>query len=259
MMNLKRVSRYANKKTPDIKINEEVGWFRHDVVSLLEGQDNIGIELGVARGTYAKRMVDSHKFKRFYGVDAYGDTHDTAEYCDALKHIGFHNPQYCLLRMDFDSALGLFDDNYFDFIYVDGFAHTGEEGGKTLVDWVKKLKIGGVFAGDDYHQDWPLVKWAVNDFSKKLDVELHVTTETEDEDFSKYPTWFIRKTSENEVEVDSVLYQIAMKEKKRISNYYSRGFLRSARRNFERFVGRLLGLLGIKTLVFKLLRSIGYY
>jgi len=259
-MNLKRVFTDAIKKTPDIKINEAVGWFRHDVVKLLEGTNNIGIELGVAKGIYAKRMIDSNKFQRFYGVDAYGDTHDTEEYCAALKHIGFQDPRYCLLRMDFDSAVGLFDDNHFDFIYVDGFAHTGEEGGKTLVDWVKKLKIGGVLAGDDYHNDWPLVKWAVNDFAKKLDVALSVTKQIEDGDYSKYPTWFIRKTSEKAVEVDRVLYQIAMKEKKRIhKKHYSTGGLQMARRKIETLVAKALSLLGIKTFIVKLLRSIGYF
>lgn len=44
------------------------------------------------------------------------------------------------------------------FIYVDGYAHTGEDRGKTLFDWYPKLKIGGLMAGDDYHDDWPLVK-----------------------------------------------------------------------------------------------------
>ena len=86
----------------------------------------------------------------------------------ALKYIGIENTTYSLLRMDFDDALLLFEDNYFDFIYVDGFAHTGEEGGKTLIDWIKKLKVGGYLAGDDYHNDWPLVVWAVNDLAKKL-------------------------------------------------------------------------------------------
>ncbi|MGB1932958.1 MAG: class I SAM-dependent methyltransferase [Candidatus Puniceispirillaceae bacterium] len=260
MMNSKSVCKYATKRTPDIEINEAVGWNRHDVVNLLEGSENIGIELGVAKGVYAQRMVNSGKFQRFYGVDVYGDTHDTAEYCAALKRIGFQNPGYCLLRMDFDSALGLFEDSYFDFIYIDGFAHTGEEGGKTLVDWVKKLKIGGVLAGDDYHYDWPLVKWAVNDFAAKLGTDLNVTTELEDVDYSRYPTWFIRKKSETKVEVDRALYKIAMKEKKRIhQKYYSNSRFRAFKRKIERLVGKALNLLGIKPLIQRFLREIGYF
>ena len=43
--------------------------------------------------------------------------------------------------MTFDDAIDLFEDQFFDFIYIDGFAHTGEEGGETLIKWYRKLKV----------------------------------------------------------------------------------------------------------------------
>ena len=208
----------ARKKTPPATIKKENGWLRHDVVKKLKGASNIGIELGVAQGVFSKRMMGSGKFQRFYGVDLYGTgQHNTQEYCATLKYVGFDDPRYCLLRMDFDSALNLFEDNYFDFIYVDGFAHTGEEGGKTLIDWIKKLKVGGVFAGDDYHSDWPLVVWAVNDLARQLDVKISVTQGQEDSAYSKYPTWFFRKENNpEELVVDPLLYKLGIREDKRL-------------------------------------------
>jgi hypothetical protein len=62
------------------------------------------------------------------------------EYIKTLKSIGLEK-NYVLLRMSFDEAAELFDDEFFDFIYFDGYAHTGEEGGKTFSDWYQKLKI----------------------------------------------------------------------------------------------------------------------
>ena len=59
MMNLNSVVKYARLNTPAVKVINKEGWFRHDIASLLDGTKNIGIELGVARGIYAKRMVDS--------------------------------------------------------------------------------------------------------------------------------------------------------------------------------------------------------
>jgi SAM-dependent methyltransferase len=203
---------------PKVKVVQKNGWHRHDIVKQLHGSKNIGIELGVATGIYAKRMIESNKFQRFYGVDVYGDTHDTEEYLAALKYIGHQNPIYSLLRMDFDNALDLFDDNYFDFIYIDGYAHTGEEGGRAIVEWMKKLKHGGILAGDDYHNDWPLVKWAVNDIVKQLDTELYVTTEVEKTGYCHYPSWFICKNNDIELQVNPDLYHIAMTEKIRIHN-----------------------------------------
>jgi len=217
MMNTNTVARFARSNTPSVRISNQDGWLRHDVTKLLNGNENIGIELGVASGIYARRMLESNKFKRFYGVDIYGDIHDINEYCQALKYIGFNDPRYSLLRMDFDYARSLFEDEYFDFIYIDGYAHTGEEGGKTLQQWYEKLKIGGVFAGDDYHEEWPLVKWAVNDFVLQIGAKLHVTTGKEDADYSMYPTWFIIKDSNSiKPKLNQKLYKVAMSEKKRI-------------------------------------------
>jgi len=242
MMNLQSVVRFAQSNTPDVKIRDKDGWLRHDITSLLSGDKNIGIELGVAKGIYARRMIESNKFKRFYGVDIYGDTHDTKEYCIALNYIGFKDPRYCLLRMDFDSAASLFEENYFDFIYVDGFAHTGEEGGKNLQDWYDKLKVGGVLAGDDYHDDWPLVKWAVNDFVLQIGAELNVTTGKEDADYSKYPTWFIVKR-DNDIKpvLNPKLYRVAMNEKKRIHHLRV-----GKRRHLIRIAGKILNTFGLK-------------
>ena len=166
---------------------------RHDITNHLK-QNSVGIELGVAKGIYSFRMVNgSHKFRWYYGVDMYADdNHDTEQYKEALKLVGLESP-YTLLRMTFDEALDLFEDEYFDFIYVDGFAHTGEEGGKTFDNWWPKLKKGGMFAGDDYHERWPLVVENVNKFCKKKGLEPTVTTMVEDKEYCYYPTWFVFK------------------------------------------------------------------
>lgn len=247
-MNKNLIFKIAKKNTPLIKIIGKEGWKRYDVLSLLTGNKNIGIELGVAQGFYSKKCVESNKFKKFFGVDIYGDIHDTNEYISALKNIGFENQSYSLLRMNFDSALSMFNDNYFDFIYVDGFAHTGEEGGKTLVDWVKKLKVGGIMAGDDYHQDWPLVVWAVNDIAQKLDVEVSITLETENEIYSKYPTWYFKKKNNLSPSLDPLLYKLGMQEKKRI-NFYRVGAYAKTRR----VIVNILDILKIKGFIKNLL------
>lgn len=182
----------ARREMPAVAAVVEKNTQRHHVIELLSGYDNLGIELGVAQGVFAERMVRSRKFREFFGVDVYGDIHNTAEYKAALQRVGLCS-RYKLLRMTFDEAVDLFDDQFFDFIYVDGFAHTGEEGGETLIKWYQKLKIGGVMAGDDYHDDWPLVQWAVNHFVTQLGVPLHLTDQVEETQYCRYPSWFFRK------------------------------------------------------------------
>ena len=125
-------------------------------------------------------------------MDLYLGVHDTEEYKNAVRRIGPSNP-YHLLRMSFDDALDLFEDDYFDFIYIDGFAHSGEEGGRTIIGWYQKLKVGGVIARDDYHSDWPLVMWTVNHFVQSVDCQLFTTEIVEDDPYCQYPSSFMVK------------------------------------------------------------------
>lgn len=178
---------------PQVQVRVATGSYRWNVIDGLTGHANRGIELGVAAGSYSRRMVDSGRFARFWGVDSYSDTHNTAQYIEALRHVGLEAP-YTLLRMTFAEAPDLFPDNFFDFIYVDGYAHTGEEGGRTMIDWYAKLRVGGIMAGDDYSpKKWPLVVWGVNHFVQQLDVPLNVTDQVMDETYNRFPSWFFEK------------------------------------------------------------------
>lgn len=168
---------------------------RFDVVKLLgPGNDYIGIELGVAAGDFSAKMISSGKFCSFWGVDMYADTHDTDQYKQALLKVGIEE-NYKLLRMTFNDALDLFPDEFFDFIYLDGYAGNGFEGGRTLRAWSSKVKVGGLIAGDDYHTDCPLLQKIVNEFVQQNAFELYVTDGAFDfSSYGHYPSWVVVKS-----------------------------------------------------------------
>lgn len=172
------------------------GWTRHDVLRLLDGRTGlVGVELGVAAGGFSARMVASGQFATFFGVDMYADTHDVAQYKQALRRVGMIGP-YKLLRMTFAEALDLFEDESLDFIYIDGYAHTGQEGGETIWDWARKVRVGGVIAGDDYHPDWPLVVQAVDAFARETGFDLcRTTVQGDGADYDGHPSWAMVKTA----------------------------------------------------------------
>ncbi|MCY4137877.1 MAG: class I SAM-dependent methyltransferase [Rhodobacteraceae bacterium] len=173
------------------------GYSRFDLIKLLgDRSDCIGIELGVAAGEYSAEMVRSGKFREFWGVDMYADTHNTAQYIEALKNVGLeHN--YRLIRMTFDEALQLFPDQYFDFLYLDGYAGNGLEGGQTLRRWASKVKIGGIIAGDDYHEDFPLLQEIVDEFVEQNEFQMMTTEGAFDfSAYGHYPSWAVYKTTE---------------------------------------------------------------
>lgn len=213
----------VTKHIPDVSKYIKQGTNRYDVISPLSGSNNIGIELGVAKGGFSKHMIDSGKFIKFFGIDSYSDGHDINEYKYAVKHVGLFK-NYNLLRMFFNEALDLFEDNTFDFIYVDGYAHTGEEGGNTLYDWFPKLKVGGIFSGDDYHNDWPLVVWAVNQFANDINASLIITdtVKQHNTEYSNYPSWSIKKTENMDIKRSHSieLDKIYKEEKNRVSKRF---------------------------------------
>lgn len=168
---------------------------REDIAHLLP-EGATGIELGIAEGTLSERLLSHPSIGFLYGVDMYaGDRgHDVEQYMRALSRMEKFRGRYSLLHLRFDQALHLFPDETFDFVYVDGYAHTGEEDGTTFRDWWPKLKPGGLFAGDDYDAAWPHVVRHVDSFLRDRGLTGYVITSREkDTPYCKYPTWFTFK------------------------------------------------------------------
>ena len=165
-------------------------FYSEDLPKLFNKRNLIGVELGVARGDFSKELIKSKKFKILFGVDSYSlNQHNIDEYKFALKKLGMFS-NYKLINMSFEKALDLFPDKSLDFIYFDGYAHTGQNYGKTILDWSKKIKPNGILSGDDYDKKWELNKLIINQFAKQNDFKLFVT----DTDKKKhiYSSWYLK-------------------------------------------------------------------
>jgi hypothetical protein len=185
-----------------------------DVFGDLIADSATGIELGVAFGGFSKRLLERNSSLFLYGVDMYaGDRgHDVSQYKAALRNTAAFRDRYNLLRARFDEILDLFEDEYFDFMYVDGYAHTGEEGGQTFRDWFSKVKPFGIFAGDDYHPDWPLVVQEVDEFLRENDLPLLTIANTAAGPGVEWSQWFTIKGPRNDpryVEALSAIFERA--------------------------------------------------
>ena len=146
----------------------------------------IVIELGVAAGKFAEQMLTANPSIRYIGIDRWSDHHDEVEMMRARDRL-WQFPQWDLIRSTFSDALENFRHGYSDMIYIDGYAHTGQEGGQTLRDWWPKLKPGGIFAGHDYCREYPQTIEAVDKFVATHGLELNIIEE------SPHPSWWVRK------------------------------------------------------------------
>lgn len=166
---------------------------RHELAEMAHG---IVLELGVAAGSYSEELLQNPNVKRLYSIDRWGNDgkHNDAEYLRVLHRFEKYGDRSVIVRRSFEQAAVMFNQ-VFDFIYVDGYAHTGQDGGKTLRDWFDKLKPGGIFAGHDYHPRWQPTIDVVNKFVEENNLPLYITKEY-DQGTHVYPSWYTHKSEE---------------------------------------------------------------
>lgn len=154
----------------------------------------IGVELGVAEGAFSETLLEESGLAHLYSIDMWaGDRgHDVEQYKRTVRRLTKYRDRNTILKLRFDEALDLFDDASLDFVYVDGYAHTGEEGGKTFHDWLPKVRPGGVLAGHDYLPNHhPKVVEAVQAFVTKARLPLYILDDRSNDEWNNWsPTWF---------------------------------------------------------------------
>ena len=168
---------------------------RGDIVQLCN-HESVGVELGVAEGVFSERLLSSRRFRHLFSIDMFaGDRgHDVLQYCCAIQRLSPYSSTNSIWRMRFEEAVHLFQDGTLDFVYVDGYAHTGQENGNTLEQWFPKVRAGGIFSGHDYSEKFPLVVAEVNNFAHRHHLELHLLHDEENDNWNHgASSWVIFK------------------------------------------------------------------
>lgn len=146
------------------------------------------VELGVAAGAFAEQVCGSRDDVRYLGIDRWTDHHDAAEMKQARARLR-RFPNAVLCRNSFEEAARTMPEESCDAVYVDGYAHTGQECGRTLDQWWSKVRRGGLLCGHDYDAEkWPHTFKAVNYFAGHRGLTVCVIHEA-----SGYASWYIRR------------------------------------------------------------------
>ena len=151
-----------------------------------------GAELGVAGGAFSDAILrHCPRVTLLWSIDRWSDHHNMLEYWSAAERLGAHGARSRVRRCTFTEAAAMFPAASLDWCYIDGYAHTGQDGGATLEEWWPKLRPGGVLAGHDYHADWPATRQAVDAFAARHRLEIGVTAEYVKE--REWPSWWVEK------------------------------------------------------------------
>lgn len=151
-------------------------------------KNGVGCEIGVWKGEGSAKLLEAAQPFKMFLIDPWipipedhiekytsacwrdydYETH-TKFYLHVLKQFAIQRKEKRVevIRAKSEDAVTLFDDEFFDWVFVDG-DHSYEAVLNDLQLYSKKLKVGGFLMGDDYYgSDWCYqVGLAVDDFMK---------------------------------------------------------------------------------------------
>mmetsp|Transcript_34771 Transcript_34771/g.83150 ORF Transcript_34771/g.83150 Transcript_34771/m.83150 type:complete len:279 (-) Transcript_34771:82-918(-) len=196
---------------------------RHDLGKVLEAEGlHIGAELGVQKAHYSNSLLSDWASNREYHLvdiwaklENYNDHANKEQseqdriYAEAMENVKSWKSNIHVCRNFTTNCVRNYEDDYFDFIYVDA-RHDFKGVLQDLQLWWPKLKQGGIFAGHDYvsqddgpssgGQDWTLnydgtrdetrlvVKGAVDQFAASVCRQVTVSYREK-----AWNSWAIRK------------------------------------------------------------------
>lgn len=153
-------------------------------------QDSIGAEIGVWKGEFSSFLLKNLRPKKLHLIDPwlfikrypwamYGGVvaksqNDMDTIYNMVQRKFCAYPQVIIHRMGSSEASYLFQDSYFDWIYIDG-DHTYEGVTADLNNYFPKVKKKGLIIGDDF--GWESVRQAVKTFCLIHNIQNYTVSE----------------------------------------------------------------------------------
>lgn len=164
-------------------------------------------EIGVKEGSHFKHTFLRPQIIKCVAIDIWKDTGTKSQNDDLNKQtelddfyqrmidLSKTDPRVQVIREFSDVAAQQFEDNFFDFVYIDA-DHTKVAVEKDIMAWWPKVRSGGVLAGHDYVEivldcgeekvEFGVIP-AVNEFVANNKLDLHVDND------HPWKSWFVPK------------------------------------------------------------------
>lgn len=150
------LKKFGREFNPDKPKHEIPNFGRDNLADLFAELDfQSGAEIGVMKGEYSEVLCKANlnltlhlvdPWLKYDGYQDFGKTMD-ANLAAAKKRL---KPYNCVYHRAFSEiAAQECEDNSLDFVYIDGnhdFPHVVQD----IVEWTKKVRVGGIISGHDY-------------------------------------------------------------------------------------------------------------
>jgi hypothetical protein len=122
----------------------------------------VGAEIGVWKGeNILKLLSECSNIDKIFGIDPYEPYGNWNRFVDmsslemaknyALENISNLDNAELIIKTSLDASKDFADDSL-DFVFIDG-NHSFESAYMDIITWYPKLKVGGLFSGDDFNID----------------------------------------------------------------------------------------------------------
>lgn len=155
----------------------------YGIIELISHIENpIGLEIGTDQGITAKYLLSSRDDLFLHCVDPYinyidwngNNLNERIMVEDImLNNLKQFQDRYTLHKKTSDDAVDDFEDNSFDFVFIDGL-HEYDQVLKDCHNYYGKVKTNGLFCGHDYTVIAG-VNRAVNEFSNGIQKQINKT------------------------------------------------------------------------------------
>ena len=129
---------------------------RRDTLAVLFAQAgfNCGAEIGVMDGVYSEVLCKANPKLKLKGIDTWtmtsratGELKTSQHYNNARKVLTKYGVE--LLKMTSMEAAKIVPSESLDFVYIDA-DHKFDEVMLDIIEWSKRVRVGGIVAGHDY-------------------------------------------------------------------------------------------------------------
>lgn len=103
-----------------------------------------GVEIGILKGDLSHHLLSCFPNLYLTGIDPY------VQWTEVIDNTKLFSNRYQLIPLHSDVASNLLCYQY-DFIFIDG-DHSCEQCRKDIVNYMRLVKPGGIFAGHNYHK-----------------------------------------------------------------------------------------------------------
>ena len=173
----------------EIEIENTTRWHLAGMLRALDYK--VGVEVGVAAGLYSNVLAKANPQMKLYSIDpwlpypGYKDYQKDSTFAqlerEARERLERYPNSEIIKEFSMD-AVKRFEDNSLDFVYIDA-NHRDEFVTQDVTKWYKKVKPGGVIAGDDYARiggrgldgsdNWAVIK-AVQRYINEHKLDLYI-------------------------------------------------------------------------------------